>query len=181
LWSQLFAKLIIGGDYKRYVRPHLEFASPAWSPWHQRDIDVLEKVQKRAVNMVQGLAGMSYEQKLVELGLESLQDSRVQADLVLMYKIISNKCTVNRDIWPSLLVRTEQRTRATNDTLQLRIPFARTDLRKNFNTVRVCDIWNRLPIDIRAAKTVRQFKCTYRKLMSTRRRPGDEQYQYGAA
>jgi ribonucleases P/MRP protein subunit RPP40 len=38
--------------YKQYVRPHLEFAVQAWSPWLQSDKDVLEKVQRRAVNMV---------------------------------------------------------------------------------------------------------------------------------
>jgi ribonuclease P/MRP protein subunit RPP40 len=31
--------------YKQYVRPHLEFASPAWSPWNLGDQEELEKVQ----------------------------------------------------------------------------------------------------------------------------------------
>ena len=35
--------------YKQYVRPHLEFAVPAWSPWTVADIHVLERVQQRAV------------------------------------------------------------------------------------------------------------------------------------
>ena len=30
--------------YKTYVRCHLEFSVPAWSPWSATDIDVLEKV-----------------------------------------------------------------------------------------------------------------------------------------
>ena len=33
--------------YKLYVRPHLEFAVAAWSPWTVADIECLEKVQKR--------------------------------------------------------------------------------------------------------------------------------------
>jgi hypothetical protein len=41
--------------YKQYVRPHLEFAVPAWSPWTQADREMLEKIQKRAVKMVSGL------------------------------------------------------------------------------------------------------------------------------
>jgi hypothetical protein len=75
--KNIFIKL-----YTRYVRPHLEFASQAWSPWHQKDIEVLERVQKRAVNMVGGLAGKSYEEKLAELRLDSLSDRRIEADLV---------------------------------------------------------------------------------------------------
>ena len=35
--------------YQQYVRPHLEFASPAWSPWMEADKGVLEKIQRRAV------------------------------------------------------------------------------------------------------------------------------------
>jgi hypothetical protein len=34
------------------VRPHLEFAVPAWSPWLKGDI---ERVQEEAVKMVAGL------------------------------------------------------------------------------------------------------------------------------
>ncbi len=33
--------------YKQYVRPHLEFAAPSWSPWLNGDIEKLEKVQAR--------------------------------------------------------------------------------------------------------------------------------------
>ena len=41
--------------YKTYVRPHLEFAAPAWSPWQEGDKSCLEEVQQRAVRMVSGL------------------------------------------------------------------------------------------------------------------------------
>ena len=41
--------------YKVYVRPNLEYAVQAWSPWNQKDIDLLEDVQKRVVRMTAGL------------------------------------------------------------------------------------------------------------------------------
>ena len=41
--------------YKQYVRPHLEFAVTAWSPWTEADKECLEKVQRRAVKMISGL------------------------------------------------------------------------------------------------------------------------------
>jgi ribonuclease P/MRP protein subunit RPP40 len=62
--------------YKQYVRPHLEFSSPAWSPWLQGDIDTLEKVQEKAVKMVSGLKGTTYQEKCEELGLNTLQERR---------------------------------------------------------------------------------------------------------
>jgi hypothetical protein len=46
------------------VRPHIEFAVPAWSPWLEADKEVLEKVQRRAVQMVSGLKAHTYEKVL---------------------------------------------------------------------------------------------------------------------
>jgi hypothetical protein len=57
--------------YKQYVLPHLEFSSPAWSPWTRMDIDKLEKIQKKAVRMVSGLESVEYEDRCAEIGLSS--------------------------------------------------------------------------------------------------------------
>ena len=43
--------------YKQYVRPHLEFSVPAWSPWTQGDSETLERIQKRAVRMIPACRG----------------------------------------------------------------------------------------------------------------------------
>jgi ribonuclease P/MRP protein subunit RPP40 len=48
--------------YKQYVRPHLEYASPAWSPEQQGDKDVLERVHEKAVKLVSGLKSNSYRE-----------------------------------------------------------------------------------------------------------------------
>ncbi len=66
----------------------MEFASPAWSPWSEADKGVLEKIQRRAVGMVSGLKGQSYEEKLLELNLPSLEERRLQADMVQTFKIV---------------------------------------------------------------------------------------------
>ena len=89
--------------YKQYVRPHLEFAVPAWSPWTQGDIHTLERVQQRAVKMVSGLQGPTYEDKLRELQLLSLADRRTQYDLMQNYKFIRGIDNVNVDIWFKLI------------------------------------------------------------------------------
>ena len=60
--------------YKQYVRPHLEFATAAWSPWTVADKAVLEEVQIKAVKMVAGIRGTTYEEKLAELGLCLLEE-----------------------------------------------------------------------------------------------------------
>jgi hypothetical protein len=166
--KKVFPKL-----YTRYVRPHLEFASPAWNPHHQKDIETLERVQKRAVNMVGGLNGRDYDEKLLELGLEKLSDRGTEADLTLMYKVLNGQCTVNRVLLADMAARDNIVTRAAMENLSLKKPFARTDKRSNFYTVRICDIWNGLPHNIRAARTVSHFKTSYRAYRdSTRRGPG---------
>jgi hypothetical protein len=134
---------------------------------------MLEKVQKRAVSMVNGLSGLSYEEKLENLGLEPLVERRKFADLLLMFKVLNGYCTVNKKLWATINERTNMVTRRTAEHLKLRKP--RTEKRSNFYTIPICDMWNELPNDVRAAKTVRQFKCAYRNFkLSTRRGPGDD-------
>ena len=50
--------------YKTFVRCHLEYSVQAWSPWTEKDKNILEAVQKRAIRMVSGLDGKTYEEKL---------------------------------------------------------------------------------------------------------------------
>jgi ribonuclease P/MRP protein subunit RPP40 len=47
--------------YKCLVRPRLEYAVQAWRPYLQKDIDLIEGVQRRATKLVVGTKGMSYE------------------------------------------------------------------------------------------------------------------------
>ena len=61
-------KTIFVNLYKQHVRPHLEFAVQAWSPWTVADRDALEKAQKRMVRQVDGLQSLEYEDRLRELG-----------------------------------------------------------------------------------------------------------------
>jgi Reverse transcriptase (RNA-dependent DNA polymerase)/Endonuclease-reverse transcriptase len=151
--------------YKRYVRPHLEFSVQAWSPWLQKDVDVLEKVQERAIRQVNGLRGETYEQKLRELKMDSLADRRVEADMMLVYKVLHGKCKVEAAEWFTVPEVNENdiRTRAALDNLQIRPRRTNLDLRKHFFTQRVCETWNKLPRTIRAAKSMATFRREYRK------------------
>ena len=69
------------------------------SPWLVQDIEILERVQKKAVNFIVGLSGKTYEEKLSELNLTSLADCRKKFDHVQTFKILNGHDHVDASIW----------------------------------------------------------------------------------
>ena len=64
--------------YKTIVRPHLEYCIQAWRPYRKKDIDMLEGVQRRATKMMQKFRNISYEMRLKECGLTTLETKRLR-------------------------------------------------------------------------------------------------------
>ena len=75
--------------YKSLVRPHLEYAIQAWRPYKQKDIDAIEKVQRRATRMIEGMQNVDYGERLRRTNLISLEMRRLRADLIEVFKIVN--------------------------------------------------------------------------------------------
>ena len=69
------------------VRPHLEYCVQMWSTPYRRDMNLL-----RATKMVQGMEHLSYEDRLRELGLFSLEKRKVQGDLRVAFQYLKGSC-----------------------------------------------------------------------------------------
>ena len=63
------------------------------------DIDALENVQIKAVNMISGLKGKSYQEKLKELNMQSLETRRKRFDIIQVYKIMNSLVDMNSNQW----------------------------------------------------------------------------------
>ena len=74
--------------FRTYVRPILQYCTVAWNPMLKKDIETLEKVQRRFTKHIPGLKDVTYCQRLARLKLDSLELRRVRLDLMFTYKLV---------------------------------------------------------------------------------------------
>ena len=126
--------------YKTLIRPHLEYASPARTPLYKKDAIVLENVQRRATRLVKALSGKTYQERLKELGLPSLEVRRLRADVIEVFKSI-NRINVNIDKFLTFAEYAGTRWY----TYKLFKRRSRLNLRANVFSNRAGNVWNSLP------------------------------------
>ena len=61
--------------YKALVRPKLEYCIQVWRPYLKKNIDNIDKVQHRATKMIEECKHLNYEDRLIQTGLTTLDES----------------------------------------------------------------------------------------------------------
>ena len=69
-------KVLIIHLHKAKVRPHLEYGIHVWRLYRNKDLDTLERKQRRATKIIPELRDLSYKEHLRECGLTNLETRR---------------------------------------------------------------------------------------------------------
>ena len=155
--------------YLTMVRPIMEYAVQAWSPKLVRDIDKLEKVQRRATKLVPEIRDLPYEIRLRELGLPSLFERRVRGDMIEVFKIVNGFENIDSEkFFKRVEVRDLHSDRPTTRGHSLKLEKHRHGHRSRmkFFDARVINKWNQLPETVVSSNNVNIFKRNYDRYIS---------------
>ncbi|GAB0204074.1 hypothetical protein GRJ2_002873000 [Grus japonensis] len=140
--------------YSALVRPHLEYCVQLWGPQYRRDMELLERVQRRATKLIRGLEHLSSEDRLrvgvVQPGGKEAP-GRCNCDLPVPEGAY-------RKAGEGLFIR-ECSDRTRGNEFKLKEGRFRLDVRKKFFTVRVVRHWTRLPREVVEAPSLEVFKA----------------------
>ena len=126
--------------YKAMIRPHLEYAYSVWCPYKKGNIEIIEKVQKRATKLIISLKKLSYVERLKQLQLPALNYRHLREDMIEVFKIVHNYYDSAAAV--KLNFNTFNTTRGNRYKLQKFM--CHYNIRKYSFCARVVNIWNSL-------------------------------------
>jgi hypothetical protein len=153
--------------YCSTVRPHLEYASTAWSPHMKQDIKTLERVQRQATKVIRSIAHLPYDQRLKIVGLTRLSIRRDRGDAIQYFNCKNN---YNYIAWHH--INTLSNSLSSTGPARgirgkphriIRQLIKNCPPRDNFFSNRVAKIWNSLPEEVVNAGSINAFKNRYDK------------------
>ena len=144
-------------SYIALVRSGLEYGACVWDPSKQKDVDSLERVQRRAARFVKGEyrrgPEVSVSQIIAKLGWESLISRRSNARLTMFYKATKGEVAIPLN---QFTTKPDTRTRCADYNYQ-HIRAKKSNFENSF-IVKTIPEWNGLPTEVKSADTVVAFK-----------------------
>ena len=139
------------------VRSNLEYCSVVWSPFTKRNIDKLERIQRRATKFILK-SNDQYYIRLRELKLLTLEQRRFLFDVTFLFKALNGYMDVDFSQFMDFYCQEDRYSFRHFDNRSLKKRFARTNVLKNSFFHRIVDKWNILPYEIHSATNVYIFK-----------------------
>ena len=62
--------------FKTYIRSKIDYCCLVWSPWCQKDINKIERLQRNFTSKIEGMEKLDYHERLIKLNLFSLERRR---------------------------------------------------------------------------------------------------------
>jgi len=140
--------------YTALVRPHLEYANVVWHPRYKKEIEQLERVQRRATMLVCSLQNLPYESRLRQMELPSLVYRRYRGDMIEVFKYLRGTYSVRTN---ELLPRAPLTALRGHDHKLLK-RHCRSHVRSSFFSYRGVTSWNNLPNEVVSAQSLNSFK-----------------------
>ena len=142
----------------------LRYASVAWSPRLHRDIDCLERVQKRFTKKCSDIRHLSYDSRLKFLKSLSVKNLRLYDDMVFTYKIIHGDVDTSLSELGLSLVNNSQNIRGQGCRL---VP-DKLSLERvaQLYKLRAPKEWNALPSNIISSKSLNLFKINLKRWLN---------------
>lgn len=151
-------KSVMLAIYKALIRPHLEYCVQLWNPvathgsWGT--ILELEGVQRRFTRLISGVGTLPYSRRLEILNLTTLAERRIRGDLIETYKAASGNSDYSSKMFcfgrSGLNLISNSRCYSGSTKVK--------NLHKSFLPERIIPYWNRLPVEVKTADSVLNFK-----------------------
>jgi len=110
--------------YCALVRSNVEYCSVVWSPYTKKNIEKVEKVQRRATKFISKTED-NYETCLRKLNLMSLKNRRFLADVTFLYKAFNGISNINIDSYIDFYSDADHCSFRKYDDLSLKKDYAR--------------------------------------------------------
>ena len=139
--------------------------SVVWSPYTSRNIDKLERIQRRGTKFILGQNDISYEDRLKCLNMLSLEKRRYLFDVVFLYKVLNGYLNIELTPLLNFYSKADPYKFRHVDDYSLKRNYARTTKFKNSYFNRIVEMWNSLPLEIRLAPNLEVFKSKLKKFI----------------